>query len=83
MGVTLAGVGSATFTGRNGAGSISVPGLVAGDKVVVSSYDPNLGVGYEPPGTLFESTISVDDEIQQLTGNFSTSTCSILFFRGV
>jgi hypothetical protein len=55
----------ATFTGRNGAGSISIPGLQAGDFVLKAQRV--YGVSSDDYSGGFEKTITVDDEIQQNT----------------
>jgi hypothetical protein len=69
--VGLAAVGSATFTGLNGSGSISLPGLKVGDRV---------SIDIQPGG--FESVVSVDDELQQTaSSDFSTTTFRMFFFR--
>ena len=52
-----------TFQGRNGAGSISVPGLAIGDVVRVVQGTLVADVGDQ--GSHFETTITVVDEIQQ------------------
>ena len=49
-----------TIQGRNGVGTISLPGTRVGDVVfIVNSGNLNNATAY------FENTISVDDEIQQ------------------
>lgn len=49
------------FTGRNGLGSISLPGVKAGD-IVLAMYCWGDSV---EPGRFVESIISADDHIQQ------------------
>jgi len=82
MAVSFAGIGHVSFTGNDGPGAISVPGLKVGDRVVwemIGIVPPS----YTPPGSSFEAVISVDDEIQQLSGHLSAYTCEVLFVRGV
>ena len=69
-----------SFTGRNGTGAISVPGLRVGDIVVcgvnVTNTSPIV------PGTSYEVVVSVDDEIQQLTvGDFSATNVVVVVLR--
>ena len=68
-----------TFNGRTGSGAVSVPGLAAGDTVVaVWCVNDILGGGDVMGG--FESTISSDDQIQQLnSGLWSLKTFIGLF----
>ena len=70
--------------GRNGAGTISVSGLKAGDLIIRGVFTD------APPDETFplgssgfcEATITVDDEIQQFwTANFSVRTLDILLVR--
>lgn len=82
MSVSLAAVGSASFLGRNGAGSISVPGLKVGDMLlqVHTVGDPSgTGDPYNEAGT-FEMTVTVDDEIQQLGAYDRSALTHKLFF---
>lgn len=82
--VTFTGTGKAVFMGLNGSGSISIPGLKVGD-IILNTYSLD-GLGnwdYSPPGSLFETSISVVDQLQQsYTGNASTVNFTIIFFRG-
>jgi hypothetical protein len=81
MSVHLVALGSATFAGLTGAGSISVPGLKVGDKVVIIHND-TVGGNYDPPGNNFEVVISVAGQIQQVGSNdISADTFTIFFFR--
>lgn len=58
-----------TFTGRNGAGSISVPGLKAGDRTVNVTDSVNNGYGGQ-----FEWAVSSDDSYFQASNNDLSST---------
>jgi hypothetical protein len=70
----------ASFNGRNGSGSISLPGLKAGDLVFWMLLN---GIAGSFAGD-FEPIISVDDEIQQLqAANFSSQSVDILVLRGL
>jgi NADPH:quinone reductase-like Zn-dependent oxidoreductase len=81
MSVTFTAIGRADFGGRIGAGSVSVPGLKAGDQVFFYCQNPG---GWQQPGGLFEAKISVNDEIQQLvSSDLSAQTFTVLFFRSV
>lgn len=60
----MAGLIKVTFTGINGSGPISVPGLKAGDIILGQVLDTTGA----PEGILsYETIISVDDQIQQNT----------------
>jgi hypothetical protein len=70
-------------TGRNGAGSISVPGVDVGDVLLVflNGNPPygGLDIGSASP---FENVISVADQVQQIaTNNFSASSYNVFFLR--
>ena len=70
---------SVQITGRNGLGSISVPGTKVGDSVLVQS-----GPSFIAPGSAdsFETAISVADEIQQVsTADLTTNTFNIILLR--
>jgi len=72
------------FTGRNGSGTISVPGLKSGDKVIWSAYTrspaPQL---YSAPGAFIDFQVTVDDQIEQIdTSNNSSATIDALIYRG-
>ncbi|MGD9725817.1 MAG: hypothetical protein AB7L09_00270 [Nitrospira sp.] len=68
-----------TFSGRTGAGAISVPGLVAGDKVIAVWCVSELLGGGDVMSD-FETTVSVNGQIQQLnTGIWSLKTFAGLF----
>ena len=75
---------SAIFGGRNGAGSISVPGLKVGDKLIwlqSSSYQG--GTVQMNTADYFEIKISVNDQIQQLiTSDLSTWILNAILIRG-
>jgi len=78
MTATVNGVVEATFTGLSSSGAISVPGLKAGD-FVIGVYS----VGdYFQPGLLFESIVSVDNELQQTSStDFSARSFNIFLRR--
>lgn len=79
--VTFAAIGRADFTGRNGIGSISVPGLKVGDQMFFVCRNSN---GWTQPGNYFETVISVNGQIQQTSAlDLSAETETILFFRAV
>lgn len=63
----LTGIKMISFAGRNGAGAISAVGAVVGDKVidVVGIETAHLG----KVNTLFEATITVNDQIQQTSAS--------------
>lgn len=80
MSVNFAGFGKADFTGNNGSGAISIPGLKVGDVVITSV----VGSTTQSPGSVFERIVSVSDELQQIeNSNLSTQSCYIVFVRGV
>lgn len=59
-----------SFNGRNGAGAVSVSGLKVGDKILRLTQS---GTDYTADPTMMEWVISVDDQIQQISGgNLST-----------
>lgn len=63
----LTGVKTISFPGHNGAGACSAVGAVIGDKVIDVV---GLSVGHlGRVGTLFESTITVADQIQQTSAS--------------
>lgn len=75
------GLGHYTFNGRNGSGSVSVPGLKAGDiclqQVVNGTYIP-------PDGSEFERVISTDGQIvQNDAANLSAISCQVIVVRGL
>lgn len=81
MSVTFPAIGRADFTGRNGAGAVSVSGLKVGDLVIFYRQSPG---GWGQPGGSFESVISVADEIQQLSSSdYSAQNFTILMLRAV
>jgi hypothetical protein len=71
-------LGYATFNGRNGTGSISVPGLKVGDIVTFALLNSTVvTVGGE-----LETIVSIADEIQQVdSANLSTATFTIVITR--
>lgn len=73
---------SATFTGLHEAGSISVPGVKAGDRVfwlLGHLPGPVLSLG----ASSFELIISVDDEIQQTSpSELDANTYELIVYRG-
>lgn len=81
MGVTIGPqLITVSFTGRNGTGPISVPGVKVGDRFVylysTSVGNVNVITGGSP---YMEVIISVDDQVQQTdVANYSTYT-----FNGV
>lgn len=69
-----------SFTGRSSIGAISLPGARVGDKVS-SSYITYPSESYN--GT-FEITISVDDQIQQISNlDYSTYTFIVTLLRPI
>ena len=67
---------SASFTGINGAGAISISGLKVGD-LVLNVFCPNVG---EPSGD-YETVVTVADELQQLGVDNSAQSLTVAFFR--
>lgn len=67
MAVTSFTTRHAEFVGHNGAGAISVPGVKAGD--LVRGYYRASDNSYSNPSNFGEAFVTVDDEIQQLSGN--------------
>lgn len=63
-----------SFTGRNGAGACTCVGLDVGDTVeFIYAVGPTLGITGPPSAGEFQTTITVADQIQQLTAlNLST-----------
>lgn len=88
MSVNLAAVGSVTFTGLNGAGSVAVPGLKVGDYIgpayITYIAGPSSGATgvIDPASNQFESVVTVDDQIQQKnSGDLSIVSLVMFFFR--
>ena len=79
MTATLCGLVTADFSGIDGSGSISVPGVKIGD-VVVNVW--RIDASHAFASSAYEPVITVDDEIQQLGVNMSAATLKILLFRG-
>lgn len=68
-----------SMIGRVGQGPISVPGVKAGDAVVIISKDNRT---VNPFAVTFEHFVSVDDEIQQFNvGDLTTDTFDLLLLR--
>lgn len=77
------GFATIAFTGRNGSGAISVPGLKAGDRVIWCALKLPNRVAWQEPGTVWEHTVSADDAIEQLsTDDLSANTAELIVFRG-
>lgn len=74
----LTGLKTISFNGKNGAGAISAVGAVVGDKVIDVFGLTSGGLG--SVDTLFETTITVADQIQQASSsNLSTYIyCALL-----
>jgi hypothetical protein len=71
---------TASFAGRAGNGPIPIPGLTAGDRVIGTWI---AGKGYFAPGSCFEDTITVADEIQQLdSSDWSAHQVEVRLLRG-
>lgn len=83
MSAVISALVHATFTGNNLAGTISVPGLQAGDPVVLVQ-DLGGGALYPSSGSFyFETVISTDDQLQQSANiDLSSHTFKIYVFRG-
>lgn len=76
MSVQASGLVTAQFTGNNGAGAISVPGLQVGDIVV--AFQEGAGMVAQ-----FESSVSVADQLHQFGGgDMSAQTLHAILFRG-
>lgn len=68
----------AEFNGRNGTGTISVPGLKAGDAVILN------GINNRQNEFPFEAIISTDDQITQwYNGDLSSDDVVLVLMRGV
>lgn len=64
----ISGLVTATFQALSGAGSVSIPGLLAGDIVLTGTIN---GLSFWPSfSTMFETVISVDGQLQQTGGDF-------------
>lgn len=69
-----------TFNGGTGAGAISVPGLKAGDYVMITTAFAS--DGYADITGLFQRFITVDDEIQQVyPADISSYACTATVMR--
>lgn len=63
--------------GKNGAGAITLTGTVIGDRLIAVFGAPTAGgtLAVKIPGTDFESTVTVTDQIQQIPAtNLSANT---------
>lgn len=70
----------AEFTGRDGAGPVSVPGLKVGDAVLMVTIN---GIDSNFPRS-YEAFVTVDDEIYQwFNGNHENVEHVMLLLRGV
>ena len=70
-----------TFTGRNGAGAISVPGLKVGDRGLFLWEHPVSSPSLYG-STLWEPVVSVNDELQQISStDFSSTTWDAFILR--
>lgn len=65
-----------TVTGINGIGPISAPGLKVGDRLFLSYGPGGAGTGLEP-------IVTVDDEIQQNSLDWTSFTFDLIFLRGI
>jgi len=72
-----------SFTGINGAGTIPVPGLKAGDRVLWSTWLRKGSLNYAAPGSFVDFEARADGEIAQIdASDNSAATIEILVFRG-
>lgn len=77
--MAFTGMKTATFAGVGAAGAITATGTVVGDRVIAvfkfGDVSDNLtavdGAATSQPNALFESAITVNDQIQQLSGDLS------------
>lgn len=76
----------ASFNGRNNSGTISVPGLKTGDKIlraVFTDSPPDEPVVLGQSGTI-EATITADDQVHQYgTANFTTRSFDLVLLRNI
>lgn len=81
MSLTVNNILSTQFvTGTSGNGSKSVPGLKVGD-IPIFLYDSTTAPQSGNIGPIFESSISVDDHIQQVGGGDLTATTWAIIVR--
>jgi hypothetical protein len=83
MSVTFSGILKASFNSLSSPGSISIPGLKVGDKVIGCWMPADNTAWHQPgdtPGT-FEAIVSVDDELQQLNSSSSSIVWELLLVR--
>jgi len=66
--------------GINGPGAISVPGVRVGDVVLITTYSGNIILG---GSSFLEAAVTVDDQIQQGSYNFSGTTFGIYLSRSI
>lgn len=72
-----------TFSGINGAGGISVPGLKVGDRVIWTTQTKMGSTLYESPGAFVGFSCTTADQIDQVdTSNNTGATIEILVYRG-
>lgn len=68
------------FSGLNGAGTISIPGLLTGDVRLMWFHDQAPNGGEEL--NIFDQVVTADGQIQQIaTFNASTETYTAFFLR--
>lgn len=80
LGAALASIDVISFVGKNGAGACTMTGVKAGD--VVFSVTGVVAADVGSQGSLFESVITVNDQIQQSSAtNLSTKVYSALIYR--
>lgn len=85
MSVTVTAFVKATFTGGTGTGPVSVPGLQVGDRVIGHYYPggPSGAEAFIGPGSIWECSVSVADQLQQLSStDFSMFTIEARLLRG-
>lgn len=75
--MTFTGIKVLAAAGKNGAGAITLTGTVVGDRLVAVFGAPTAGgtLAVKVPGTDFEATVTVVDQIQQIpASNLSANT---------
>lgn len=81
MSLQVTGVFNASFSGKNGSGAISVPGLAVGDIVLAAVQDSS--TVFDHGNNPFENVVSVADEIQQVnSSDLSANSYEVVVFRG-
>ena len=78
----------AVFTGNETNGSVSIPGLLAGDVAFAGVFTGGspleTNVDWAPLSGFYEKVVSVADEFQQISStDVSTFTFTVYFLRGV